>query len=102
MDIQRYRNSIHIRCFFFVEKEENGQKNPQIVNYQLVESSCTYDLVLDDRKHQVLNLSQGIGANEAERFQIKIASSIAEVGMGGMFCERYRFWSSKKELFEIS
>lgn len=62
-----------------------SMENPQIVNYQLVESSCTYDLVLDDRKHQAFNLSQSIGANEAERFQIKIASSIVEAGMAAIY-----------------
>lgn len=62
-----------------------SMKNPQITHYQLVEPSCTYDLVLDDRKQQVFNISQSIGANEADRFQIKIASSIAEARMAAIY-----------------
>ena len=49
--------------------------NPQMTHYQLVESSHTYDVVLGKEKQQVFNVSQSIGANEVDRFQVKLASS---------------------------
>ena len=55
--------------------------NPQMTHYQLVESSHTYDVVLGKEKQQVFNVSQSIGANEVDRFQVKLASSIAETRM---------------------
>lgn len=55
--------------------------NPQMTHYQLVESSHTYDEVLGKEKQQVFNVSQSIGANEVDRFQVKLASSIAETRM---------------------
>lgn len=55
--------------------------NPQMTHYQLVESSHTYDVVLGKEKQQVFNVSQSIGANEVDRFQVKLASSIAETCM---------------------
>lgn len=55
--------------------------NPQMIHYQLVESSHTYDVVLGKEKQQVFNVSQSIGANEVDRFQVKLASSIAETRM---------------------
>lgn len=55
--------------------------NPQMTHYQLVESSHTYDVVLGKEKQQVFNVSQSIGANEVDRFQVKLASSIAKTRM---------------------
>jgi len=55
--------------------------NPQMTHYRLVESSHTYDVVLGKEKQQVFNVSQSIGANEVDRFQVKLASSIAETRM---------------------
>lgn len=55
--------------------------NPQMTHYQLVEASHTYDVVLGKEKQQVFNVSQSIGANEVDRFQVKLASSIAETCM---------------------
>lgn len=46
--------------------------NPQMTHYQLVESSHTYDVVLGKEKQQVFNVSQSIGANEVDRFQVSL------------------------------
>ena len=55
--------------------------NPQMTNYQLVEPSHTYDVILGGEEQQVFKVSQSIGTNEVDRFQIKLASSIAEARM---------------------
>ncbi len=55
--------------------------NPQITHYQLVQSSNTYDVILEEREQQIFKVSQSIGVNEVDRFQVKIASSIAEARM---------------------
>lgn len=58
-----------------------AMENPQITHYQLVEASKTYDVLLGKEDRQLLKVSQGVGANEVDRFQIKLASSIAEARM---------------------
>lgn len=55
--------------------------NPQMTHYQLVKSSNTYDVILGKEKQQVFKVSQSIGINEVDRFQVKLASSIAETRM---------------------
>lgn len=59
--------------------------NPQMTHYQLVESSNTYDVILGEKAQQVFKVSQSIGANEVDRFQVKIASSIAETRMVAIY-----------------
>lgn len=79
-----------------------SMENPQITHYQLVESSCTYDLVLDDREQQVFNISQSIGTNEVDRFRIKIASSIAEAGMAAIYYLSLSFIYDEDDKIESS
>lgn len=55
--------------------------NPQMTHYQLVMPSTTYDVVLGEEKRQVFKVSQSIGVNEVDRFQVRLASSIAETRM---------------------
>ena len=55
--------------------------NPQMTQYQLVKSSNIYDVVLVEERRQVFKVSQSIRPNEVDRFQIKVASSIAEPRM---------------------
>lgn len=59
--------------------------NPQITHYKLVESSNTYDVILGDKKQQLFKVSQSLGVNEVDRFQMKIASSMAETSMATIF-----------------
>lgn len=55
--------------------------NPQMTHYMLIEPSNTYDVVLGEEEQQVFKISQSIGVNEVDRFQVKLASSIAEPRM---------------------
>lgn len=59
--------------------------NPQVTQYQLIPSSNTYDVVLGKKERQIFKISQGIGANEVDRFQIKMASSIPEPRMPAIY-----------------
>lgn len=55
--------------------------NPQIVCYSLVESSNTYDIILDKDKRKVFNISHKICLNDVDRLFLKLSSSIADINM---------------------
>ncbi len=59
--------------------------DPQKTLYQLIKPSHTYDVILGKEKQQVFKVSQRIGANEVDRFQVKLASSIAEARMSTIY-----------------
>ncbi len=59
--------------------------DPQRPQYQLVTSSNTYDVILGKGERQVYKVSQSIGADGIDRFQVKLASSIVEPRMAAIY-----------------
>jgi hypothetical protein len=70
-----------IKKIIFNMHDVFAMPNPQITQYSLVLPTATYDIVLNGEKQQAFSLSQSVGANDVDRFKIKIASSIAETRM---------------------
>lgn len=60
--------------------------NPQNISFNCVPPSYVYDVILDDEKVQNYKISQAIKANCVDRFQIKMASSIAKTNMPTIYC----------------
>ncbi|WP_343208024.1 hypothetical protein [Anaerolentibacter hominis] len=60
-------------------------ENPQVTEFQMIGPSAEYDVILDDRPRQEFSISQSIGPNEVDRFELKMASSTAEARMATIY-----------------
>lgn len=60
-------------------------ENPYIINFNRVESSYTYDMLLSGLEGKSYSISQSISPNGVDRFKIKLANSFGDPIMPAIY-----------------
>lgn len=65
--------------------------DPREICYNAVDVSETYDVILDDKTTQTIDISQSIPANDVDRFRLKILSSVGIHDMDVIYVFKMKF-----------